>query len=61
MWVFFLEVGGFLRRGLMKIIRFLSINVRENRRDHQEWTIQRHGKHWAQNEDQQNKNKNTGR
>ena len=24
-----------------------QINVRENRRDHQEWTIQRHWQRWA--------------
>ena len=23
-------------------------SVRENRRDNQEWTIQRHGQHWTQ-------------
>ena len=27
----------------------LQINVRENRRDNQEWTIQRHRQHWAHN------------
>jgi hypothetical protein len=37
----------------------MYINVRENRRDNQDWTIQRHREHLAnntQNEDKQNKN-----
>ena len=36
------------------------INVRENRRENQEWTIQRHWQLWmhkTQNEDKQNKKK----
>ena len=35
-----------------------QINVRENRRGNQEWTIQRHWQHWvhkSQDEDKQNK------
>ena len=35
-----------------------QINVRENRRGNQEWTIQRHWQHWVhktQDEDKQNK------
>jgi len=35
------------------------MNVRENRRGNQEWTIQRNWKHWVhktQDEDKQNKN-----
>ena len=35
-----------------------QINVRENRRGNQEWTIQRNYQHWVnktQNEDKQNK------
>ena len=40
-----------------------QINVRENRRDNQEWTIQRHWQHWVyktQDEDKPSKNHNTG-
>ena len=36
----------------------VQINARENRRDNQEWTIQRNRQHWVhktQNEDKQNK------
>ena len=36
------------------IFIFLNTNVRENRRGNQEFTIHRHGQHWAQNT--QNKN-----
>ena len=41
---------------------FLQINVRENRRDKQEWTIQRMQQllvHNIQDDDKQNKNHNT--
>ena len=31
----------------MNCYRVLYINVRENRRDKQEWTIQRNWKHWV--------------
>ena len=37
-----------------------QINVRENRRGNQKWTIQRHWQHWAhkiQDEDKQNETK----
>ena len=36
------------------------MNVRENGKDHQEWTFQRHWQHWVhktQDEDKQNKMK----
>ena len=39
-----------------------QINVRENRRGNQEWTIQNHWQHWihkTQDEDKQNKKHNT--
>jgi hypothetical protein len=28
--------------------KLFQINVRENREEIQEWTIQRHGQHWTQ-------------
>jgi hypothetical protein len=40
-----------------------QINVRENRRGNQEWTIQRHWQHWVyktQDKDKPSKNRNTG-
>jgi len=40
----------------------LKINVKENRRGNQEWTIQRHWQHWIHkihDEDKQNKKHNT--
>ena len=44
---------------LFTCMRNIQINVRENRRGNQEWTIQRNRQHWAykiQDEDKQNKN-----
>ena len=43
-----------------KPTRVYEINVRKNRRDHQQWTIQRHCQHLVrktQNEDKQSKYK----
>jgi hypothetical protein len=33
------------------MIYSVFINVRENRKDNKEWTIQRHWQHWEQNQD----------
>ena len=41
---------------------YYKINVRENRRGNQQWTIQRHWYHWEhkiQDEDKRNKKYNT--
>jgi hypothetical protein len=32
-----------------KHVSYVYINVRENRRNNQEWTIQRNWHHWAHN------------
>ena len=39
-------------------VMFLDINVTENQRGNQEWTLQRHWQHWVhkpQKQDKQNK------
>ena len=44
-------------KGFQLLKRKISINVRENRRGNQEWTIQRNWQHWVhktQDEDKQN-------
>jgi len=38
------------------INKMQKINVRENGRDNQEWTILRHRQHWSQDEGKQKQN-----
>jgi hypothetical protein len=51
-----------LYTGLFGVHKPSLINVKENRRDNQKWTIQRNWQHWVyktQHENKQNKKHNT--